>query len=215
MREAHITWSAQTISTSEYASIAKVAKRLEVVAHLDVGEKRIRQLIIPTFNEGMGPDDLNSIPFLTFEAAFSESNEFGHLVVWNSHPLSVAAIGYQDIHIIPPYSFGGDGMDITVRGVPKGISNFLKTCKLFLPPDKVKIVEMASHEDKLEQLLTDKQIEYIIAACSVGYYQTPKNTSLRQLSEQLNIPRSTLQEHLSRAEANLMNWAAESLNSNK
>jgi predicted DNA binding protein len=37
---------------------------------------------------------------------------------------------------------------------------------------------------------------------------------LRLLSEQMNIPRSTLQEHLSRAEANLMNWAAESLRKN-
>ena len=63
-------------------------------------------------------------------------------------------------------------------------------------------------------VLTVSEIECVIAACSVGYYQTPKSTSLRLLSEQMNIPRSTLQEHLSRAEANLMNWAAESLREN-
>jgi predicted DNA binding protein len=85
---------------------------------------------------------------------------------------------------------------------------------LFLPPDQVKIVEMVDDEGALEQLLTNKQRECVIAACSVGYYQTPKKTSLRQLSENLKIPRSTLQEHLSRAESNLMNWAAESLRKN-
>ena len=211
MREAHISWHANSIAKSEYASIAKVAHKLEVVAHLDIGEKGIRQLIIPTFKEGMGPEDLNKIPFLTFEPSFLEENDTGHLVVWNSHPLSLAAIGFQNIHILPPYIFGGDGIEITVRGIPSGISDFLKACKLFLPPDQVKIVEMADDEGKLEQLLTKKQIECVIAACSVGYYQTPKKTSLRLLSEQINIPRSTLQEHLSRAEANLMNWAAESL----
>jgi hypothetical protein len=211
MREAHISWNAQSIATSEYASIAKIASKLEVVAHLDVSEKGVRQLIIPTFEDGMGPKDLNNIPFLAFEDSYLESSETGHIVIWNSHPLSVAAIDFQDIHIIPPYSFGGDGMEITVRGVPQGISNFLKTCRLFLPPDHVKIVEMVDDEGALEQLLTEKQRECVIAACSVGYYQTPKRTSLRQLSDNLKIPRSTLQEHLSRAEANLMNWAAESL----
>ena len=214
MREAHISWNAQSIVTSEYASIAKIASKLEVVAHLDVSEKGVRQLIIPTFKDGMGAKDLNNIPFLTFEESYLESSETGHLVIWNSHPLSVAAIDFQDIHIIPPYSFGGDGMEITVRGVPKGISNFLKTCRLFLPPDHVKVVEMVDDGGALEQLLTGKQRECVIAACSVGYYQTPKKTSLRQLSENLKIPRSTLQEHLSRAEANLMNWAAESLRKN-
>ncbi len=211
MREAHISWNAQSIATSEYASIAKIASKLEVVAHLDVSEKGVRQLIIPTFKDGMGPKDLNDIPFLAFEDSYLESAETGHLVIWNSHPLSVAAIDFQDIHIIPPYSFGGDGMEITVRGVPQGISNFLKTCRLFLPPDHVKVVEMVDDGGALEQLLTEKQRECVIAACSVGYYQTPRKTSLRQLSENLKIPRSTLQEHLSRAEANLMNWAAESL----
>ena len=100
MREAHISWHADSIAKSEYASIAKVAHKLEVFAHLNIGEKGIRQLIIPTFKEGMGPEDLNKIPFLTFEPSFLEENDTGHLVVWNSHPLSLAAIGFQNIHIL-------------------------------------------------------------------------------------------------------------------
>ena len=211
MREAHISWNAQSVANSEYAIIAQVALKLEVVAHLAVSEKGVRQLIIPIFKDGMGPENLKYIPFLEIEDYNLGGEGDGHIIAWNSHPLSVAAIEFNDIHIIPPYSFGGDGMEITVRGVPQGISKFLKTCNVFLPPDRVKVVEMVDEEDQLEQLLTEKQIECIINACSVGYYQTPKKTSLRQLSENMNIPRSTLQEHLSRAEANLMNWAADSL----
>jgi hypothetical protein len=211
MREAHISWNAQSVANSDYSSIANIATKLEVVAHLAVSEKGVRQLIIPTFKDGMGPDDLKDISFLEIEDSNFGSEGGAHIIAWNTHPLSVAAIEFHDIHIIPPYSFGGDGMEITVRGVPLGISKFLKTCNVFLPPDRVKVVEMVDEEDQLEQLLTEKQIECIITACSVGYYHTPKKTSLRQLSENMNIPRSTLQEHLSRAEANLMNWAADSL----
>ena len=51
MREAHISWNAQSTVTSEYAAIAKIADKLEVVAHLDVTDKGVRQLIIPTFKD--------------------------------------------------------------------------------------------------------------------------------------------------------------------
>jgi len=211
MREAHISWNALSVANSDFAEITHIASKLEVVAHLSVSERGVRQLIIPTFVDGMGPEHLMEVPFLEIEDTNLGISGEAHIIAWNSHPLSVAAIRFQDIHIIPPYSFGGDGMEITVRGVPSGISKFLKTCNVFLPPDRVKVVEMIDEENQLEQLLTEKQIECIINACSVGYYQTPKKTSLRQLSENMNIPRSTLQEHLSRAETNLMNWAAESL----
>ena len=50
MREAHISWHANSIAKSEYASIAKIAHKLEVVAHLDVGEKGIRQCFVALWN---------------------------------------------------------------------------------------------------------------------------------------------------------------------
>ncbi|MDA8588466.1 helix-turn-helix domain-containing protein [Euryarchaeota archaeon] len=205
MREIHLRWTAQTVANSEYAPIAKIAHSLEVVGHLDIGEKGIRQLIFPHFCEGKGPSDLNEVPFLNVESEL-DGGQSGYLVVWNSHPLSIAAIRFSNIHILPPYTYGGEGIEITVRGVPSGVSQFLKTCRAWLPPDTVKVVE-------IESTLTPRQIECVKIAASSGYYDHPKKIKLRELSELMDIPRSTLQEHLNRAELSMMKWASEQINS--
>ena len=207
VREIHLRWTAETVARSEYAPIAKIAHSLEVVGHLDIGEKGIRQLILPHFCEGKGPQDLNDVPFLTVESEL-DGGQSGYLVVWNSHPLSIAAI-----HILPPYTYGGEGINITVRGVPAGISQFLKTCRELLPPDVVKVVEMEDNNSLIEGILTERQIECVKVAARSGYYDHPKQIKLRELSELMKIPRSTLQEHLNRAELAMMKWSSEQIES--
>ena len=208
MREIHLRWSAQTVAASEYAPIASIAHNLEVVGHLDIGENGIRQLISPTFCDGKGPDDLDEVPFLKVDTVLGKEKG-GYLVVWNSHPLSMAAIKFPDIHILPPYTYGGEGISIKVRGVPSGISEFLKITRKVLPPDVVKVVEMESNESIIQTVLTERQIECMNIAVASGYYQHPKEINLRELAELMDTPRSTLQEHLSRAEIALMHWGSE------
>jgi len=212
MREIHLKWTAETVANSEYAPIAKIAHSLEVLGHLDIGEKGIRQLILPTFCEGKDVQDLNDVPFLTVESELG-GGQSGYLVVWNSHPLSLAAIHFSDIHIMPPYTYGGDGITLTVRGVPAGVSNFLKICRQLLPPDVVKVVEMGDNKSMIESILTPRQIECVKVAASSGYYDHPKQIKLRELSELMKIPRSTLQEHLNRAELAMMKWSSEQMDS--
>ena len=212
MREIHLKWTAETVANSEYATIAKIAHSLEVLGHLDIGEKGIRQLILPTFCEGKGVQDLKDVPFLTVESELG-GGQSGYLVVWNSHPLSIAAIHFSDIHIMPPYTYGGDGITLTVRGVPAGVSNFLKICRQLLPPDVVKVVEMGDNKSMIESILTPRQIECVKVAASSGYYDHPKQIKLRELSELMKIPRSTLQEHLNRAELAMMKWSSEQMDS--
>ena len=212
VREIHLKWTAETVANSEYAPIAKIAHSLEVVGHLDIGDMGIRQLLLPHFCEGMSSKDLNDVPFLTVESEL-EGGQSGYLVVWNSHPLSIAAIRFSNIHIIPPYNYGGEGINITVRGVPEGISLFLKTCRELLPPDSVKVVEMGDNKNLIESILTPRQVECVKVAASSGYYEHPKKIKLRELSELMKIPRSTLQEHLNRAELAMMNWSSEQIDS--
>ena len=210
MREIHLGWTAETVANSEYAPIAKIAHSLEVVGHLDIGEDGIRQLISPTFCEGQDPENLNEVPFLKVESVLGVGDG-GYVVVWNSHPLSMAAIKFPDIHILPPYTYGGEGISIKVRGVPSGISDFLKVARKILPPDVVKVVEMESNQSIVETLLTERQIECMKIAVSSGYYEHPKKINLRELAELIDTPRSTLQEHLSRAEIAMMHWSTEQI----
>ena len=76
-----------------------------------------------------------------------------------------------------------------------------------LPPDNVNVVDIAEIEDSIRQILTPKQLEIAVLAVRAGYYETPRKISKKDLSELSEIPRSTLQEHLAKAEAALVEWA--------
>tara|TARA_B100001113_G_scaffold193202_1_gene158419 strand:+ start:9536 stop:10195 length:660 start_codon:yes stop_codon:yes gene_type:complete len=212
MREVQLKWNPESVVNSDIGLITKVASKFEVVAHLEVTKTGVRQLVNISFKEGKGSEDLNEVPYLDVEGPLNPypipgKGETGYVVVWNKHPLSVAAINFDSLHVIPPYLIGEDGVQITIRGLPEGVSGFLKAARALLPPDNVNVVDIAEIEDSIMKILTPKQLEVAVFAVQSGYYKNPRQISKKELSELTEIPRSTLQEHLSKAEAALVEWA--------
>jgi predicted DNA binding protein len=52
--------------------------------------------------------------------------------------------------------------------------------------------------------LTEKQVNAIVAAYNSGYYQTPRRVNVGKVAERARVPRTTLQEHLNKAENKLI-----------
>ena len=98
-------------------------------------------------------------------------------------------------------------MALITDGLPEGVSGFLKVARILLPPDSVNVVDIAEIEDTILQVLTPKQLEIATLAVQSGYYENPRKISKKELSDLTQIPRSTLQEHLSKAEAAMIEWA--------
>ncbi|MDC3047883.1 helix-turn-helix domain-containing protein, partial [Euryarchaeota archaeon] len=65
-------------------------------------------------------------------------------------------------------------------------------------------------KENLADVLTEKQLEIAVLAVNSGYYNQPREISKKELSEITGIPRSTLQEHLAKAEATLVKHAVQS-----
>ena len=198
MREVHLSWNTQSIKNSDFGLIIEVVSDFEVIAHLDVTAVGVRQLVRVKLNEGMNVKDLDTIPFLEVDGPLrphplpQEGGE-GIIVVWNRHPISVAAINFDSLHVIPPYTIGKEGA---------------QAARLLLPPDSVRVVDIENVEREMLSVLTPKQLEATVIATNAGYYENPRLITMRELSELSGIPRSTLQEHLAKAEAAMMNWAA-------
>ena len=215
MREVHLGWNSETIGRSEFKFVVEICDYFEVIAHLEITPKGVRQLVRVKFQADKNPNDLENIPFLEVEGPLTphplpDDGEEGILVIWNRHPVSIAAIGFEGLHIIPPYTIDQQGLNVTIRGLAEGISGFLKTVRILFPPDSVKVVDMEHFENNMINVLTPKQIEATTIAVKYGYYENPRTVSMRELSEISGIARSTLQEHLSKAEAALMILAAKS-----
>ena len=194
------------MASSGFNDLLIPCSRLEIVAHLSVSESGVRQLMRCEFRDGFGPEDLSNSEFLTFETALHGDNESPPIVVFNTHPLAIASIDFPDIAVLPPYTFSEDGISISLRGVPKGISSFLSLANDIMPPDNVKVINEEEGEIGPHKLLGDRQWEVVQAAVQWGYYDEPKGVSMRQISERLDMARSTLGEHLNNAEATIMRW---------
>ena len=182
---------------------------LEVVAHLAITERGVRQLMRCDFREGFGPEDLSNSEYLTFETVLHSENGAPPVVVFNTHPLAVASGGFTDVAVIPPYTFSEDGISISLRGIPSGITRFLSMTREIMPPDNIKVVNEDEGEIKPRDLIGERQWEVVQAAVQWGYYDDPKGVSMRQMAERLKMARSTIGEHLHNAEATMIRWLVE------
>ena len=52
--------------------------------------------------------------------------------------------------------------------------------------------------------LTEKQMDAVVAAYNNGYYQTPREANVQNIADRVHVPRTTLQEHLNKAENKLI-----------
>lgn len=215
MREVQLVWDEPTVSNTEFGKIIETTSWFEVIAHLEVTKQGVRQLVKVKLRENMSIEQLNEISFLDIEGPMNpyplpEPGEEGYIVAWNNHQLTVSAIGFDSIHVIPPYVINDEGIRITVRGLPHGVSGFLKAARVLMPPDHVKVTDLTELKENLADVLTEKQLEIAVLAVNSGYYNQPREISKKELSEITGIPRSTLQEHLAKAEATLVKHAVQS-----
>jgi predicted DNA binding protein len=70
---------------------------------------------------------------------------------------------------------------------------------------------MLAPVDQLFDDVTDRQMAALRLALESGYYEQPRQTSLRELADQTAVARSTYEEHLRKAENKLMTNAGQFL----
>ncbi|MFD1564604.1 helix-turn-helix domain-containing protein [Haloarchaeobius amylolyticus] len=70
---------------------------------------------------------------------------------------------------------------------------------------------MLAPVDQLFEDLTERQLAALRLALESGYYEQPRQTSLRELAERTAVARSTYEEHLRKAENKLLTNAGEFL----
>jgi predicted DNA binding protein len=112
----------------------------------------------------------------------------------------------------PPVFFGGWEFhrlvgfdDNDVRGLLKGLDKVGKTEILHKgttdgTTDKAFLLSLGS----LFGNLTEKQMKALLAAVESGYYEIPKRTTAGELASRLGQPRSTLEEHIRKAESKVV-----------
>ncbi|PGF18118.1 helix-turn-helix domain-containing protein [Natrinema sp. CBA1119] len=86
---------------------------------------------------------------------------------------------------------------IDVTGSRERLAELAEQLENFGLQYRIEHVRERLHES---QLLSDRQLEVIVAAVEAGYYDTPRRSSLTELADRLTIAKSTCSETLHRAE---------------
>ena len=215
MRKVILRWKISSLTgAKELSKILEVAERVEILGHLAVGPDSVTQLAEIKMREGHAIEEISM--FESFEVIEQhEEDEDGILVsLLCTHPLAVSAIEMSNIHVQPPYGIDAErGMELRLSGHSKSISRFLSLLRIILPPDKVSVQSLRGKEKNgWSSKLTKRQREVVSHAVNRGYYKTDSEVTLRQLADELGMARSTLGEHLQRAEEEIMKMAVEDLN---
>jgi HTH DNA binding domain len=110
-----------------------------------------------------------------------------------------------DVYLCPPIEFKDGRLKLTFLGNLNDIKKLLSKADQVGQAFKILSLTDASFSpDSILQSLTEKQRRILSAAYEAGYYDLPRKTDSEELARKLNIGKSTLGEHLRKAENRLM-----------
>lgn len=204
MREVTMFWRQDRLHLSNVAPLIDIWDWSMHMGYLERNPQRIRMLLRVIFKEGMGPEDMDdAVDFLELEEVLATptGGDPAHmLIVRLTHPLSQLSARVGKLTIKPGSRWDADGIHYTMRGSPLSIRIVVTAARLMLRPDRIAATSV-NPDDMLEkELLSERQMEVLAAALQLGWYEVPRRITLADLAEHLDLGRSTVSEHLVRAE---------------
>ena len=214
MRKVLLRWKVSSLSgIDEIETLMEICERIEVLGHLSTESDGVTQLVELRINEG---HDLSEISELdSFEVLEKhEEDESGVLVsIRCTHPLALSAVELSNIYVYPPYGIDSKtGLEFRIFGISSSIRSFLEFVRTVMPPDTISVQTIKNGSGKDFDFLTEKQREVLELAVRRGYYEDGSEVTLKQLADQMGIARSTIGEHLKRAESEVVKKAVNEFN---
>lgn len=136
------------------------------------------------------------------KSIYRESNgAYIALVTGRPEGLLAEAFRFPNIYLLGPLEIRDEKMKIGLVGMPEQLSKFLTKIKQTRIRFKILSLmdERFSPSSPLSKL-TEKQRKILFSAYDLGYYNIPRQFDSEQLAKRLNLGKSTVAEHLRKAE---------------
>lgn len=110
-----------------------------------------------------------------------------------------------DLLVVPPIEYGADGeMVFEVAGESEELRSIVAGLPDRLSISVDRLGEYDAYREPQVTALTDRQEEVLDVARERGYYEVPRRTSVREIADELDCSKSTVANHLRKAEARLV-----------
>jgi len=209
MRIGLLRWKVSSLSgINQIDSLMEICESLEVLGHLSAELDGVTQLVELQINEGHALSEISDLE--SFEVLeIHEEDENGVLVsIRCTHPLAISAVELSNIYVHPPYGIDSkNGLEVRIVGISSSIRSFLEFVRAVMPPDTISVKTIKNGAAKDDDFLTEKQREVLELAVRSGYYDSGSEVTLKQLADNLGVARSTIGEHLKRAESEVVKKA--------
>jgi hypothetical protein len=209
MRNVLLRWKVSSLGgIDQIDSLMEICESLEVLGHLATELDGVTQLVELRINEGHTLSEISDLE--SFEVLEThEEDEDGVLAsIRCTHPLALSAVELSNIYVHPPYGIDSKkGLEVRIFGISSSIRSFLEFVRAAMPPDTISVQTIKNGAAKENDFLTEKQREVLEHAVLRGYYDDGSEVTLKQLADDLGLARSTIGEHLKRAESEVVKRA--------
>lgn len=218
MRKVAIRWNINSLRGSdEISQILSLAHSIEILGHLSVTKKGITQLAEIKLLEHSSLEDISKLSYFEVIDKYEEDEDGILVSLLCTHPLAIMGIEMANIHLQTPYKLCSEmGMELRISGISDSVRKFVSLVRELIPPDKISVQSIKGDiGNGWTDELTSRQKEIISYAAYRGYYGTESKTTLKDLADELGVARSTLGEHIQRAESMILRKAIEELKTQK
>ncbi|MAH99104.1 MAG: hypothetical protein CMA12_07175 [Euryarchaeota archaeon] len=213
MRKVRLNWKPSSLfKINEIYQMMKICERIEVLGHLSIDSGGVSQLTELQLNDGHKLSEISELESFEVLEKFEEDENGILASIRCTHTMAKSAIQLSNIYVYPPYGINSEsGLEIRIFGLSDSIRSFLGLINNVMPPDIVSVNTIKDENSNEFDFLTEKQKEALVLAVNRGYYDIDSDVTLKQLSDELGIARSTFGEHLKRAESGVLKMVASDL----
>jgi predicted DNA binding protein len=110
-----------------------------------------------------------------------------------------------ELLIVPPIEYGTDGeMVFEIAGEQDALQELVANLPDHLSVSINRLGEYDAYRESQVTALTDRQEEVLEVARERGYYEIPRQASVRDVADEVGCSKSTAADHLRKAEARLV-----------
>lgn len=214
MRKVSIRWNINSLyGSDEISQILSLVHSIEILGHLSVTNKGITQLSEIKLRQNVSLEDISKLKYFQVIDKYEEDEDGILVSLLCTHPLAIMGIEMANIHLQTPYKLCSEmGMELRISGISDSVRKFVSVVRESMPPDKISVQSIKGDiGNGWTDELTSRQKEIISYAAYRGYYDTESKTTLKYLADELGMARSTLGEHIQRAESMILRKAIEDL----
>lgn len=207
MREVTIFWKRHRLRQLSIGPLLDIVQTAVFLGYVERNPKIVRIMLRVECLPGMDPYDLNELDDMEVDEILAEPTPLDDswmIILRQQHPLAMLSARVGKATIRPGSRLDAEGFHYIVRGSPISIRIIVNGARMMLRPDRISSSGVSPEDLSGNRLLSERQMIVLQAAHAAGWYDIPRRITLGDLARELELGRSTVSEHLVRAEAALI-----------